>query len=157
MVSSWELSHKSRCSQYTRGTCPKINALSYPPNLPPSCIPDLCKSKSSDPVAQGRSPGVIPDATLPLASNIPSILLELLTTFLTPSSTSLLLSCNHCLLSSPLLLQRLPFIFHLSPFPSPSLSIPPFSPPYSHQNGPGSKCDLIISLLEIPHFSVYAV
>lgn len=44
-------------------------------------FPNLCKSKSSDPVAQGRSPGVIPDATLPLASNSPSILLELLTTF----------------------------------------------------------------------------
>lgn len=81
-------------------------------------FPNLCKSKSSDPVAQGRSPGEIPDATVPLASNSPSILLELLTTFLTPSSTSLLRSCTHCLLCSPLLFQRLPFIFHLSPSPS---------------------------------------
>lgn len=71
--------------------------------------PHLGKSKSPDPDAQGGSPRVTPDATLPLASNIPSVLLESLSRFLT--STSLfpqpLPLCN--LFSSPLGFQWLLF------------------------------------------------
>lgn len=46
-------------------------------------FPNLGKSKSYDHVAQGRGPGVIPDAAL---AHIPSILLERVTALLTSVS-----------------------------------------------------------------------
>lgn len=55
-------------------------------------FPNLGKRKSSDPIAQGGGPGVIPDASL---AHIPSILLERVTALLT--SIFLFHSCSHYL------------------------------------------------------------
>lgn len=66
MLCNWGPTRKSRCSQCPCRTCLK----SSPSPLPPLAhhrlaFPNLGESKSSDPVAQGRSPGAIPDAFSP--------------------------------------------------------------------------------------------
>lgn len=128
----------------------KIHHL-IPPTFHHLAFPNSGDSRSSDPAAQGRHPGVIPEATPVLAANIPSILLALLATFLTSIYQKIdyvsphLHSHSHRLHATSFpLLCTLHLLFFTCPLSVLDGVI---------RNGPGSICDLTISLLKIPPLS----
>ncbi|CAI9164794.1 unnamed protein product [Rangifer tarandus platyrhynchus] len=105
----------------------KIHHL-IPPTFHHLAFPNSGDSRSSDPAAQGRHLGVIPEATLVLAANIPSILLALLATFLTSiyqkidyqMSTRIFSISTATAFMQPLFLSSALCTFCFSPAPFPS-------------------------------------
>lgn len=152
--------HKSRCWKCATGHVQKHIHHLIPPAFPHLAFPNSGDGRSSDPAARGRRPGVIPEATLVLAANIPSVLLALLTTFLTSvyqwidkhvNPRVFPIPTTAAFTQPPLLssLRSAPSAFHLSPCPPSVLSL-------LHggiSNGPGRICDLAVSLLKIPPLS----